>query len=222
VRAPRVGKNAKVNRRGFLALLAAVAVLLGTAAGWLRHADASRNLAYDFTLTDQDGRPFRLSDERGHAVALVFGYTYCPDECPATLARLASARASLGGGAEGARVVFITIDPQRDTPQRLKRYLAAFDPSFIGLTGSELQLAPVYRAYHVWFGPLPKSGAGPQAHDVGQLAPGALPRRRSELDAVEAHTSTIYIVDRRGRFKAFADWGDSARRLAQALRAAES
>lgn len=184
-----------------LAVIVLLVVLLLGLAGWgLARVLGGGPRAYDFTLTDQDGRPFRLSDERGHAVALFFGYTHCPDVCPATLAHLASARAQLGTAGQTTRVIFITVDPRRDTPPRLKTYLARFDPSFIGLTGTEAQLAPVYRAYHVWYQALPKS---PQ-----------------QLEALEAHTSTIWIIDSRGRPKGFADWSDSTAALAHDLRAA--
>jgi len=156
--------------------------------------------AYDFTLTDQDGRPFHLADERGHAVAIFFGYTRCPDICPATLAHLASARRAMGASGQATRVLFITVDPARDTPGRLKVYLARFDPSFVGLTGTQAQLAPVYRAYHIWYE--------------------ALPKNPHQLEQLEAHTSTIWIMNGSGRPAGFADWSDSTAVLARDLQAA--
>lgn len=91
----------------------------------------------DITLTDADGRPFRLAHDVTTPVALVFfGYTHCPDICPATLADLASARARAGGTVPGrTTVVFISTDPPRDTPAVVKKYLARIDPTFVGLTG---------------------------------------------------------------------------------------
>jgi len=193
----------RLSRANLTALVAAaVVVLLGVAALTTARVLESRNQAYDFALTDQNGQIFRLSQERGHAVALFFGYTHCPDVCPATLARLAAARASLGKDRNDIRVVFVTVDPRRDTPQRMKTYLATFDPSFVGVTGTERQLAPVYRAYHVWYQELPKTTAG--------------------LEALEAHTATITLIDRTGHLQGFADWSDSIAVLAQHFRAAAS
>ena len=188
-----------MNRRQLATALAALVVVLGAVTAYMRHV-AEHDVAYDFTLTDQDGRAFSLSQDRGHPVAIFFGYTHCPDECPVTLQRLAAAKRAMGPQGAGVRVLFITIDPRRDTPQRLRTYLGGFDPSFIGLTGTEAQLSPVYRAYHVWYQALPKTQKG--------------------LEAVEAHTSTVYIIDSGGRLRSYADWSDTAQKLADDLRAA--
>jgi cytochrome oxidase Cu insertion factor (SCO1/SenC/PrrC family) len=188
-------------KKKIAAVIIVVLALAAVAWGVHRALDA-RNLAYDFTLTDHDGRPFKLSQERGHAVALFFGYTHCPDVCPATLARLASARAGLGKDRDRVRVIFITVDPTRDTPQRMKKYLATFDPSFIGVTGTESRLLPVYKAYHVWYQPLPKSTKG--------------------LEELEAHTATITMLDRSGHLEGYADWADPVTALTQDLRKAAS
>src|SRR5512140_2927320 len=96
--------------------------------------------ARDFQLLDQDGQPRSLKDFRGTLVVLFFGYTQCPDVCPTTMAELAEAKRLLG--ADGARVqgLFVTVDPERDTPQVLKAYLANFDPSFLALRGTPAQL----------------------------------------------------------------------------------
>lgn len=178
-----------------------VLALAAVALGIHRVLDA-RNLAYDFTLTDQDGKPFKLSQERGHAVAIFFGYTHCPDVCPATLAHLASARAGLGQDRDKVRIIFVTVDPARDTPERIKKYLATFDPSFIGVTGTESQLLPIYKAYHVWYQPLPKSKKG--------------------LEELEAHTATITMIDRGGHLQGYADWADPVTALTQDFRKAAS
>jgi len=185
-------------------IIAVIIVVLGLAAiawGIHRVADA-RNLAYDFTLTGQDGKPFQLSQDRGHAVAVFFGYTHCPDVCPATLEHLAKARAALGNDRDNVRVVFITVDPRRDTPERMKRYLSKFDPSFVGMTGTESQLLPVYKAYHVWSQALPKTKKG--------------------LEELEAHTATITMIDRGGHLKSYADWADPTTALTQDFRKAAS
>jgi len=189
-------------KNAHLLILAALgaAVVLGLALWASVQIRAHKNLAYDFRLTDQDGKPFRLSDERGHAVAIFFGYSRCPDVCPATLVHLASARRSLGTAGASTRVLFITVDPHHDTPRVLKEYLARFDPSFIGLTGTEAELAPIYRAYHVWYEALPQTQAG--------------------REALEAHTSMVWIVNRDGHPAGFADWNDTTSVLARDLREA--
>ena len=105
--------------------------------------------APDFALTTQDGKDFRLSRERGKVVALSFGYTFCPDVCPTTLAELAEVRARLGADAKRFRIVFVTVDPERDTPARLREYVSAFDGSFTALTGPPERLAEVRKAYGV-------------------------------------------------------------------------
>jgi len=96
----------------------------------------SPDLAQDFTLTASTGEPLSLSDLRGKVVLMYFGYTYCPDVCPATLNELKKATAALGDRADEVQVVMVTVDPQRDTPEVLRDYLAHFDSSFIGLTGT--------------------------------------------------------------------------------------
>ena len=179
---------------------AGAALILGLAVWGAAQLRAHQNLAYDFRLTDQSGEPFRLSDERGHAVAIFFGYTRCPDVCPATLAHLASARRSLGPAGEATRIIFVTVDPHHDTPRVLKEYLAHFDPTFVGVTGTQEELAPVYRAYHVWYQKLPQTQAG--------------------REALEAHTATVWIVDRDGHPAVFADSNDATPVLARDLREA--
>lgn len=161
---------------------------------------AHQNLAYDFHLTDQYGRPFRLSDERGHAVAIYFGYTRCTDTCLTTMAHLASARRAMGPAGAGTRVIFVTIDPGHDTPAVLKEYLAHFDPSFIGLTGTQAELAPVFRAYHVAF----EAARNPK--------PGA--------DPFDMHTSVVWIIDAGGHPARFADSSDTTSTLESDLREA--
>ncbi len=107
--------------------------------------------ARDFTLTDAGGARRSLADYRGKVVVLFFGYTHCPDVCPATLAQLAQARRLLGTDADRVQVLFVTLDPERDTPQLLQRYVPAFDPSFVGLTGSRQQIEAAAREFKVFF-----------------------------------------------------------------------
>ena len=103
--------------------------------------------AADVTLTTQDGKPFTLGREHGKIVALWFGYTFCPDVCPTTLAELTQARQQLGEDADRLRIVFVTVDPERDTPARLREYVKALGGNFIAATGTPERLAQARKAY---------------------------------------------------------------------------
>jgi protein SCO1/2 len=101
----------------------------------------------DFQLIDQHGADFRLSDLKGKLVLVFFGYTYCPDICPITLAEFKQIKENLAQQADKVRFVFITVDPQRDSPEVLAKHLQNFDPQFIGLTGPEEELARVWKQF---------------------------------------------------------------------------
>ena len=132
-------------------------------------------LAPDFTLASSNGGALRLSAYRGKVVLMAFGFTSCPEVCPTTLATLAAARKQLGAAAKDLQVVYITVDPARDTAKQMRGYLTAFDPTFVGGTGTTAQLAAVRKAYGATSTP---SGAG------------------------FAHTSSVYLIDRQGRMQA--------------------
>jgi len=126
-------------------LLAAAAVLL-----WLtNHATRPVAIGGPFALTDQYGRAVTDRDFRGHYLLVSFGYTHCRDVCPTTLAAMTGALEKLGPAAENIQPLFITLDPARDTPAVLKRYVAPFAPSLLGLTGSPEALARVAAEYRV-------------------------------------------------------------------------
>lgn len=156
------------------------------------------NMAPNFTLTDQDGRPFTLSQQRGHPIILFFGYTHCPDECPTTLSHLAHALRQTSLGPD-VRVAFISVDPRRDSAAVMKRYVRLFDPRFIGLTGRADQLEPVKTAYHTWSQEVPVNHG-----------PGA--------DYTVAHGSTVYFVDSAGRLRGLGDATDSSNQFARDLK----
>lgn len=133
--------------------------------------------AADFTLTSSDG-PVSLTDLRGKTTALFFGYTSCPDVCPTTLLRLSAALQELGEASEDVRVVFVSVDPERDTPERAGAYAEAVDPSFLGVTGTEQQIADVAAQYGIYY-----------AKAEGSEATGYL------VD----HTGTIVVLNEDGR-----------------------
>jgi protein SCO1 len=107
-------------------------------------------VAPEIELTGAAGTDFLLRDMRGKVVALFFGYTSCPDICPTTMAELNQALESLGPQADQVQVLFVTVDPQRDTPERIQEYVDHFNPEFIGLSGSEPELAKVWNDYGVF------------------------------------------------------------------------
>ena len=107
-------------------------------------------VAAEFELTRADGKSFRLSDERGKIVLLFFGYTSCPDVCPTTMAELKQALERIGEKADQVQVIYVTVDPERDTPERVQEYVNHFSPDFIGLSGSESELAIVWNDYGVF------------------------------------------------------------------------
>ena len=103
-----------------------------------------------FELTDVDGRHIQLSDLDGQVVIIFFGYTSCPDVCPVTLTDFLRIREQLGSNAQEVSFVFVTVDPERDTPERMKKYLTNFDPEIIGLTGTRAELESIWASYGVY------------------------------------------------------------------------
>lgn len=118
--------------------------------------------AADFTLTDQHGQPFQLSRRDADVTVMFFGYTFCPDVCPGTLAEMRQVKQLLKRKARRVQFVFVSVDPERDTPERLRDYIARFDTDFIGLTGTEAEVADVLDAYRIvaYKEPMPDSRPG--------------------------------------------------------------
>jgi protein SCO1/2 len=102
-------------------------------------------------LSDQNGKPRRLEDFRGKVVVLFFGFTHCPDVCPTTLADIAQAVRSLGADADRVQVLMVTVDPERDTPAALGKYVTAFDPRFLGLSGNEEQTRRAAKEFKIFY-----------------------------------------------------------------------
>ncbi|MDP1635000.1 MAG: SCO family protein [Gallionellaceae bacterium] len=132
----------------------------------------------DFRLHEADGKPVSLADYRGKVVALFFGYTHCPQVCPTTLADMAQVMRILGMDAEKVQVLFVTLDPERDTREMLAQYPPAFHPSFKGLSGDTMATAAAARAFDVkWEVQRNKSGSYDLDHSAGTylIAPGGKP-----------------------------------------------
>jgi protein SCO1 len=140
--------------------------------------------APELGLDGTKGRQLSLRDYRGKVVILGFGFTSCSDVCPVTLAVLAQARKRLGALAEQVQVVYVTVDPETDTVERMRAYLEAFDPSFVGGTGSEAALQAVRKEY-------------------GILAN----REQSGSGYTYAHSSYVFLIDRDGRLRALMPFG---------------
>jgi protein SCO1 len=127
--------------------------------------------AFDFHLVDQDGKAFQLSQMRGKAVLFSFGFTHCPNVCPTTLSDLAKVYQALPAKYRGkVQVLFVSIDPHRDTPEAMKNYIPYFNESFIGLTGTEAQVAEAAKAYGAYYEIVHDSGANPDVYTVNHSA----------------------------------------------------
>ena len=173
-----------MTRRGLAVLALVVAVILGGGLVVWRltqgpAAPAASDIGGPFRLVDQTGRAADQHVLDGRWSAVFFGYTFCPDVCPTTLARLGAVTAALGPKADRFQVVFVTVDPERDTPAALAAYLASptFPKGVRGLTGSPEQIAAIAKAYHVYYQKVPQAGS-------------------YTMD----HSAVIYLMDPKGRF----------------------
>lgn len=163
-----------MNQRPFWILLAAVLGLATAVAivGWRLHprpeAPAASAIGGRFQLTDQDGRPQTQSLLHGKWSVVFFGYTYCPDICPTTLSQLGAAERAMGDRAKDFQVVFVTVDPARDTPAALKAYLSAptFPRHIVGLTGTPDAIASAARAYKVYYAKVPQGSTYVMDHSA--------------------------------------------------------
>jgi len=156
-------------------------------------AEYARTLA----LTDQDGRPRSLQDFKGKVTVVFFGYTQCPDVCPTTMAELAQVKKKLGKDGDRVQGVFVTVDPERDTPQILKPYVTSFDPSFVALRGTPEQTLATAKEFKVFYAKSP--GKTPGSYSVD-------------------HTAGTYVFDTQGRVRLFERYGSGADALAADLK----
>lgn len=147
-----------------LSIAASIAVLVGAswAASPVPHSQTYRLAVWPqaggapaFELADAEGVPRTLSDYHGQVVVVFFGFLHCPDACPSELFKLALVLKQLGQAAEHVRVLFITLDPERDTPALLKSYVSAFDPRFVGLTGTPAQVDRAANSFNVQYARVP-------------------------------------------------------------------
>ncbi len=151
-----------------------------------------------FTLTADNGQPMTASDLRGETALVYFGYTHCPDVCPETMARLMQVIANLGPGAQRVRILFISVDPTRDTPQALHAYVSAFDAQHaLGLTGSDAQIEALAKRYRVAY---------------------QMEKRDPDGSYEVTHSSALYVFDAQGHARLLATDKDSPAAIAQDVR----
>lgn len=154
----------------------------------------------DVTLVDQNNQPMALSALRGKPTLIAFGYTFCPDVCPLTMADMRRVKRELGEAGDQVNFVFVTVDPQRDTPEVIRRYVTAFDPAFIGLTGDEATLKKLIYEFDGVFEKQPPQSNNPESYLV-------------------AHTSFIYLLDAQGKWRMKYSFGTPVEVIAQDVQA---
>jgi protein SCO1 len=167
----------------FTAFLAGLGVCLGgimylTKAGSGPITIPTAAIGGPFRLVDQNGAPVTDQDFKGKTFLVFFGFTHCPDVCPTTLFEMSEIMRKLGSDADRTAVLFVTVDPERDTPESMKDYLASFDPHIHGLTGDAAALAAVAKAYRVYYKKVPLDGG----------------------DYTMDHTAIVYLMDKDGHF----------------------
>jgi protein SCO1/2 len=161
---------------GLILCFGAVLMLTGRGSGPVAQQIAA--IGGPFTLTDQNGRTVTDQDLKGKPFLVFFGFTHCPDVCPTTLFEISEILRTLGPDADRVRALFITVDPERDTPDVMKDYLSSFDPHLSGLTGDPAAIAAVAKTYRVYFKKVPLDQGG------------------YTMD----HTAIVYLMDKNGRF----------------------
>jgi protein SCO1/2 len=184
-------------RRAWLLVLALLLAACGGGKGW--HLTNVTGVVPDleFRLTDDSGRKVSAADYRGQAVMLFFGYTNCPDTCPTTLAKLAAAMRQMGESGQHVRVLFVSVDPKRDTLEVLHRYVRAFGPRITGLRGGQAELKTLAKRYRITY-----SYGKPDAHG----------------DYEVTHSSAVFVFDAQGKARLMVLPGDGAKVIAEDLR----
>jgi protein SCO1/2 len=153
--------------------------------------------AQGFELTDPDGRRRTLAEFKGKVVVVFFGFTHCPDVCPTTLVELAGVKKQLGPDGERVQGVFVTVDPERDTPELLKAYVENFDKGFVALRGTPQETREVAKNFKVFYNKVPG---------------------KTDTSYTVDHTAGSYVFDAAGRIRLFTRYGTGAEALAHDLR----
>ena len=197
----------KIRRSAFLAAALCVALAgcdkLGVAANKpaasFRGADITgAEYAKTLSLPDASGQPRTLGDFKGKVTVVFFGYTQCPDVCPTTMAELAQVKKALGADGDKLQAVFVSIDPERDTPEILKSYMASFDPNFVALRGTLAQTEATAKEFKVYFKKVPGKAEGSYTMD---------------------HSAGAFVFDARGNVRLFERYGAGAEALTADVKA---
>ena len=191
-----------MDKRQFLALLAAASLAGLSACSPEKPAFKGVDItgadyARDFALTDQNGQVRTLKDFAGKVVVVFFGYTQCPDVCPTTLQELLEVRRMLGADGDKLQALFITVDPERDTPELLKSYMANFDPSFVALRPTPEQLQPLLKDFKIYAKKVDGKTATSYTMD---------------------HSAQSYLYDPQGRLRLYNRYGSGPQALADDAR----
>lgn len=182
-------------RAAFIALLALLSLCACTPKPEFRNADITgADYARDFSLTDHTGTHRTLADYRGKVVAMYFGYTQCPDVCPTTMVEMLEVMRLLGDQADRLQVLFVTVDPERDTQALLGMYVPAFHPSFVGLRGTPQEVAKTAADYRVHYQRVP--GSTPDSYTID-------------------HFAGMYLYDPAGKLRLFVRYGQRPDAIAQ-------
>ena len=200
--------NKSMNKRHALRLLAwtGLAAVAGTALTACTDRKPSFNAvditgadyAKGFTLADADGRQRTLADFKGKVVVMFFGYAQCPDVCPTTMTEMAQVKQQLGSDGDKLQVLFVTVDPERDTPAVMKAYMGAFDPAFVALIPTPEQLAALAKDYKVYYKKV--DGKTPSSYSMD-------------------HSAASFVYDTEGRLRLYARYGAGVPAMVSDLRA---
>jgi protein SCO1/2 len=159
---------------GSLTVIAAIVMIIP------RHSTQSSSIGGPFTLTDQNGKTVTDANFKGEPFLVFFGFTHCPDVCPTTLYEMSEVLKRLGPDAQKTAALFVTVDPERDTPEKMKQYVSSFHPRIFGLTGTPAQIDAIKKEYRVYSKKVPTKDG----------------------DYTMDHTAVVYLMDKNGRFVA--------------------
>ncbi|CAM3761500.1 Protein SCO1/2 [Paracidovorax anthurii] len=197
-----------MNKRDALKSVAACALFAGAGgllAGCSRQAPAFQGVditgaeyARDLPLPDHNGQQRHLKDFAGKVVVVFFGFTQCPDVCPTSMVELAEVKRALGADGDRLQGLFVTVDPERDTPEVLKAYMANFDPTFLALRGTPEQLAAVAKDFKIYYKKVP--GKTPTSYTMD-------------------HSAGSYVYDPAGRLRVYHRYGSGAQALVADVKA---
>ncbi|PRD43401.1 SCO family protein [Phyllobacterium phragmitis] len=190
--------NIRIIRYGLWAAIAVLCLFLVAASGFgkFQSGQQTAELGVPFNLVDQDGKPMSEKAFEGHPSVLFFGFTHCPDICPTTLYELAGWLGQLGEEGKDLRAFFITVDPERDTPEVMKAYTGNFTDRITGITGDPAEMAKLIAGWKIYARKVPLDDGG------------------YTMD----HTASVFLLDRNGRFKGTIAYGESAETALQKLK----